>query len=49
MLKSRYLYRKTRQKRFRNTYFVFIIHSNFYTHFYEINHITVAADEDIPK
>lgn len=44
-----YLYRKTKQKRFRNIYFVFIIQSSFYTHFYEINHITVAADEDIPK
>lgn len=30
-------------------YFILLyIIYNFYTRFYEINHITVAADEDIP-
>jgi len=40
-------------KQNKNDFVIYIlslfIQSNFYTHFYEINHITVAADEDIPK
>lgn len=39
---------KTKQSNFVKYILSLFIQYNFYTHFYEINHITVAADEDIP-